>query len=47
MSVSFGESSTPDNTRLYVIGDVHGHIRLLNEIRRTHTVSQYQNAVEL
>ena len=34
MSVSFGESSTPDNTRLYVIGDVHGHIRLLKKLQQ-------------
>ena len=34
MSVSFGESSTPDNTRLYAIGDVHGHIGLLKKIQQ-------------
>ncbi len=34
MKVSLGESSTPDNTRIYAIGDVHGHIDLLVKLHQ-------------
>jgi len=32
MKVSFGESSTPDNTRIYAIGDIHGYADLLEKL---------------
>ena len=34
MNVHLGESSTPKNTRLYAIGDVHGHIDLLKKLQQ-------------
>jgi len=32
MSIGLGESSTPDNMRIYAIGDVHGYISLLETL---------------
>ena len=32
MTVSLGQSCTPKNTRIYAIGDVHGHIALLDTL---------------
>ena len=32
MSVTLGQSSTPSNTRIYAIGDVHGYIDLLRNL---------------
>ncbi len=34
MKVRLGESSAPDNTRIYAIGDVHGHVELLQKLRK-------------
>jgi len=32
MTIALGQSTTPHNMRIYAIGDVHGHLSLLNSI---------------
>lgn len=32
MTISLGHSAIPRNTRVYAVGDVHGHITLLESI---------------
>ena len=34
MTISLGQSATPANMRIYAIGDVHGHLNLLDNIYR-------------
>ncbi len=34
MTISFGQSTTPDDMRIYAIGDVHGYLELLKNIHR-------------
>lgn len=47
MNVSLGQSSTPDNTRIYAIGDVHGHITLLEGMLEKIKTDLKSNPVEL
>lgn len=34
MTVKLGQSSTPPNTRIYAIGDIHGYLNLLENLHR-------------
>lgn len=34
MTISLGQSATPANTRIYAIGDVHGHLSLLESMHK-------------
>jgi len=34
MTISFGQSATPDDMRIYAIGDVHGYLDLLKSIHK-------------
>ena len=45
MKVSLGESGTPDNTRIYAIGDVHGHVDLLEKLYQKITADLNQSPV--
>lgn len=46
MTVSLGQSSTPPNTRIYAVGDVHGHIKLLDLLHRKITTDLKNNPID-
>lgn len=46
MTVSLGNSSTPPNMRLYAVGDVHGHLDLLDKLYQSIIDDISQHPVE-